>query len=154
MKTGVLMLIIIALLTGCSRGAEKTDALSENTAGESSGPVIRMELSELEIQNMFLAYAEAGWIMVDCVPVTDSDYGIIGVVQYTTCEDKGCCFDFLKLNGPMKIGVGARPAGEDRLVYMGGDTISCELLKNGGEIYTCTVSYYETESEIGFSISE
>lgn len=147
----LLLIVLIILLSGCGKNIAESAAAGDQT-GEGAA-VIRVELSEPEIQNMFLEYAESGWIMVDCVPVTDSDYGIVGVVQYTTEEYDGCCFDFLRMDGPLQVGVGANPAGEDRLVYLGGDTVTCELVRETGEIYTCTVSYYETETEIGFQVS-
>ena len=147
-----MLLLIVFALSACADPSEETSPSTEAQAKETSASAASTELTLSDIKNRFFDYAQPGWEMLDCVTVTDSEYGIIGVVQYTTQDYAGCRFDFLKLDGVFQTGVGALPAGEDRLVYTGNDTVSCELLKNNGEAYTCTISYYESGSGCGFKI--
>lgn len=152
MKRGVVLFLIPVLLcalVGCediARGATDTTVPSVTEKQEQTG-------TEQEILAMFYEYAESDWVVLDCVAVSDSSFGFTGVVQYTTDDYEGCCFDFLTEGGMQRCGVGAHPAEETALEYAGNDTVTCRLLHpETGEPYICTISFIAKENEVCFRI--
>lgn len=152
MKKYCLILVLALLLGGCGNAVVETEP-SETFLRESSEDIQNPAWTETEILTAFYQYAETGTTVIGCVVVPDSQYGIVGVVEYTVEDEEGCCFDFLKADGiPKKAGVEALPAEGDTLAYAGGDAVTCRILTEDGAESACTLTYYEKEQEIGFQL--
>lgn len=152
----LLMLVIcIGFLTACNVETvkDKETKVSEAIRQESTSSVEIKHLSEQDVMALFYQCGdrlEAN--VIDCVVVSESDYGILGVVQYTTEGYNGCMFDFLTNDVPLCTGVGALPADTDSLEYLGGDTVSCQLVNEDGVTNTYKVSFYRSDIEYGFKV--
>lgn len=84
--------------------------------------------------------------------VSESDYGILGVVQYTAEDYNGCMFDFLTDDVPLRAGVETQPIDMDSMEYLGGDTVGCQLVNADGVINTYKASFYRSDVEYGFKV--
>lgn len=151
----LLMLIFIGLLTACNVETVKntetkaSEAMQQETTGAEKIEI----LSEQDVMALFYRYkAEAKTNVIDCTVVSESDYGILGVVQYTAEDYNGCMFDFLTDDVPLRAGVEAQPIDMDSLEYLGGDTVSCQLVNADGVINTYKVSFYRSDVEYGFKV--
>lgn len=153
-------LIILLFLTGCAAASVQysdidVPPLETTFFRESSADHDDPRWTEQELLTAFYQYAEDGTIIIDCVILDDSAWGMAGVVQYTTEDYPGCCFDFIRAQGlPRSVGVESLPAGRDTLTCVGPDSVTCSLLENDGSEYLCTVTYYENlnNSETGFKV--
>ena len=162
MKYILLSCVIILFLSACSSPAVdgtqiETPEPEETFFRESSADHQNPRWTKEELLTAFYQYAEAGTVIVDCVVIPDSAYGIVGVVQYTEEGETGCWFDFLNASGkPESVGTLTEPAGEGTLTYAGNDTVTCTLLKEDGSEYTCTISYFANpeENSTGFKVIE
>ena len=161
MKHILAIFIFSLFLCACSSPAEdytliEAPAPEETFFRESSADHQDPRWTEEELLTAFYQYAEDGTVIVDCVVIPDSAFGIVGVVQYTKADDAGCWFDFLNASGkPESVGSLKAPAGEGTLEYAGNDTVTCMLLQDDGTEYICTVSYFAIpeENTTGFKIT-
>lgn len=150
MKHRIIWLLLICLsLTGCTAAGETEPqtAKAETEAVPS--------YTEQDILDMFNGYAyadPANRVVIDCVVLPESDYGILGVVQYTTDDYDGCWFDFLTEAAPHTAGVEALPAGEKTLEYVCADTITCQLVNDEAAPFACQITFYQNDLETGFKI--
>ena len=149
---------IAALLTGCARETgtelvqEGTTVVTETTV--STEPT----LTEKDILDLFHGYAYADPAdreAADCVVVTDFAYDLMGVVMYTSTDGEGSFFDFLSKDGIVigQIELGALPAEDPALEYLGNGGLSCQLLNIDGSSYICKIFYtYDEENGTNFKI--
>ena len=151
----LLILICIGFLTACNVDTVKntetkaSEAMQQETTGSEKIEI----LSEQDVMALFYQYRdEAKTNVIDCIVVRESDHGILGVVRYTTEGYDGCIFDFLTDEVPLCVGVEAHPTDVDSLEYLGGDTVSCQLVNADGAINTYKVSFYRSDIEYGFKV--
>lgn len=162
MKYILLSCILMLFLSACSSPTEdytqiEAPALEATFFRESSADHQDPRWTEEELLTAFYQYAEDGTVIVDCVVIPDSAFGIVGVVQYTEEGETGCWFDFLNASGmPESVGTLTEPTGEGTLVYIGNDTVTCTLLREDGTEYTCTIAYFASQEEntTGFKVTE
>lgn len=151
----LILVICIGSLTACHAETEKNMVTepSEGMRQEATDWVEKEPMSEQDVMDVFYRHRDRLEVNVmDCVVVSESDYGILGVVQYTTEDYDGCMFDFLTNDVPMRTGVGALPTDTGSLEYMGEDTISCQLVDENGVTSTYKVSFYRSDIEYGFKV--
>lgn len=112
-------------------------------------------ITEAELLDLFYGYAyadPANRVVTGCAVMPESDHGIIGVVQYTTEDDEGCLFDFLRAEGPpLQAGADAVPIA-NTLQYAVKDTVTCDIIGEGGAVYVCRLSFCQNEMEYGFKL--
>lgn len=148
-RIGFLFLcVFLCLAAGC--GGKKAEKTSSET-------FYREVWSEADLLDFFNGYAyadPANRKAVACVVFPDSDRDIAGVVQYTTEDDSGCGFDFIRrYDKPLQLWMEAEPVEKPVLTWMGQDTICCELLDAYGQTHMYTISCTEENSEYEFHIT-
>ena len=151
----LILVICIGFLTACHVETEKNTVTepSEGMHQEATDWVEKEPMSEQDVMAVFYQHRDRFEVnVIDCVVVSESDYGILGVVQYTTEDYDGCMFDFLTNDVPLCAGVGALPTDIGSLEYMGEDTISCQLVDRNGVTSTYKVSFYRSDIEYGFKV--
>lgn len=120
----------------------------------SEAPTVSL-FTEAELLDLFYGYAyadPANRMVTGCAVMPESDYGIIGVVQYTTEDEEGCLFDFLRAEGPpLQAGVEASPVA-DTLQHAGKDTVHCDIIGDDGDVHVCRLSFYQNDIEYGFKL--
>lgn len=149
--------VFLVALLGCTKSEtlpEQTETVVavETAASKQTEAVC---YTEADILDMFNGYAYADpcdRTVIDCVVMEKSEYGILGVVQYTTEDYDGCWFDFLTGGVPLTAGIDASPSGEKTLAFLKKDTVTCQLTVNGN-VHTFTLSYYRNDLENCFRIS-
>lgn len=148
----ILIVAIILLQSGCS-GSESLEKSSPIETGSEKTSICRNSVTEEDLLNIFQGYAYAdpsNRVVLDCVVLPESAYGILGVVQYTTEDYAGCWFDFIGSGQPKSTGVEAVPFEHADLQADGPDAVSCKMRTLSGDTAVFTIAYYETE--IGFAI--
>lgn len=149
--------VLLVILSGCTKNEtlpiqKETTTTAETTVPKQTEAVCYTEADILDMFNSY-AYADpSNRIVIDCVVMEESEYGILGVVQYTTEDYDGCWFDFLTGGVPLTAGIEAAPTGEKTLTFLESDAVICQLTVNG-EIHTFTLSYYRNDLENGFRVS-
>lgn len=145
----VLFLLLSCILPACKE-TEVLQAAETTALPQAQSPYTKEMI--LDIFNGY-AYADpANRTVIDCVVMEESQYGILGVVQYTTEDYEGCWFDFLTTGVPLTAGIEALPTGEKNLAFRESDTVTCRLTTNG-EVHTYTLSFYRNDLETGFRLS-
>lgn len=148
--------VFLVTLSGCTK-SETLPAQTETTLAEETTVSRQTEAlcyTEMDILDMFNGYAYAdpsNRTVIDCVVMEVSEYGILGVVQYTTEDYDGCWFDFLTGGVPLTAGIEATPIAEKTLSFQEKDAVTCQLFLNG-KIHTFTLSYYRNDLENCFQI--
>lgn len=147
------LVLCMGFLVACHVETGKDGISTETKHLEASDPVEREPMSEQDVMALFYQHRDRLEVnIIDCVVVSESNYGILGVVQYTTEDYDGCMFDFLTNDVPLSAGVGASPAETGSLEYLGEDTVSCQLVKENGVPQTYKVSFYRSDIEYGFKV--
>lgn len=148
-RIGFLFLwVLLCFAAGCGQAQE------EKTSPE---PLHKEVWSESDLLDFFNGYAyadPADRMVTACVVFPDSDWDITGVVQYTTEDDSGCGFDFIRSNGkPLRLWMDAEPSENPVLICMGKDTICTELRDAYGQTHMYTISLADENREYEFHIT-
>lgn len=148
--------VLLVILSGCTKNETLPIQKETTTTTETTVPkqTEALRYTETDILDMFNGYAYAdpsNRIVIDCVVMEESEYGILGVVQYTTEDYDGCWFDFITGGAPLTAGIEASPTGEKTLTFLEGDTVDCQLIVKE-EVHTFTIAFYRNNLENGFQI--
>lgn len=107
-----------------------------------ASPVLEAQ-SEEEILDLFAKTEHGDCRVLDCVPVTDGTYGMVGVVLYWDEERASTIVSFLAADGTSKeAGPAARAVEPPELTYVGEGTVVFLLEKEDGSTtnYALTLS--------------
>ena len=107
-----------------------------------ASPVLEAQ-SEEEILDLFAKTEHGDCPVLDCVPVTDGAYGMVGVVLYWDEERASTIVSFLDANGGSReAGPAARAVDPPELTYVGEGTVVFLLEKEDGSTtnYALTLS--------------
>ena len=107
-----------------------------------ASPVLEAQ-SEEEILDLFAKTEHGDCPVLDCVPVTDGAYGMVGVVLYWDEDRASTIVSFLAADGTSKeAGPAARAVDPPELSYVGGGTVVFLLEKEDGSTtnYALTLS--------------
>lgn len=89
------------------------------------------------VTELFRKKADPDCTVQDCVAVNDGAYGLVGVVQYGQ-EDGYTHFAFVGPDGFFQtVGVGALPAEESKLEYLGNAAVSALLFDSEKGVASC-----------------
>ena len=151
----LVLVICVGVFVACHFETEKNTITkpSETVHLETTDSVERKQISEQDVMALFYQNGDRLEVnVIDCVVVSESDYGIQGVVQYTAEDYDGCMFDFLTNDVPLCAGVGASPTDMNSMEYLGEDTVSCQLVNADGVTNTYKISFYRSDIEYGFKV--
>lgn len=167
MKKFRLVLLLAALVFVLALWISAPEEMPDGPQTEASLPaVVTLEeeptvpqITRQEILDLFQGYAYAdpdNKQAVDCVAVTDSAFGLLAVVLYTTDDYDGCSLDYINRDGACvgRIGIGDVPAEEPQLTYLGDGALSCRLVHADGSSYLCKIYYVTNEVETLFRVEE
>lgn len=134
----------------------QTETVPTETTLQITEPTLP-QLTKQDILDLFNGYAYAdpdNKQAVDCVAVTDSAFGLLAVVLYTTDDYDGCSLDYISREGACvgRIGIGAAPAEEPQLTYLGDGALSCQLVHTDGKAYLCKIFYISNEEGTYFRV--
>lgn len=107
-----------------------------------AAPVLEAQ-SEEEILDLFAKTEHGDCPVLDCVPVTDGAYGMVGVVLYWDEDRASTIVSFLAADGTsQEVGPAARAVDPPELSYVGGGTVVFLLEKEDGSTtnYALTLS--------------
>lgn len=117
------------------------DYVAEHGWSDAS-PVLEAQ-SEEEILDLFAKTEHGDCPVLDCVPVTDGAYGMVGVVLYWDEDRASTIVSFLAADGTsQEAGPAARAVDPPELSYVGGGTVVFLLEKEDGSTtnYALTLS--------------
>ena len=155
MKRKALLVLfgVLLVLTACGKQTTKTPEIPSASLQETPTSLEQEVYTEEDILDIFQGYAYAdpsNRRVIGCAVMEESQYGVFGVVQYTTDDQQGSQFDFIRQNAPpLCAGVYAESL-ENSLEYWKSDSVSCQILDEKGNVHICIITYYETEIEQGF----
>lgn len=146
LKLLTVMLIVLCLMAACSgKPSKKMSTQIRETAEQETTAPVRKVLTEQEVRDLFYQYevGTKGKTVIDCIAVSDSACGVVGVVQYTDTDQDGVMFAFLTVDGSLggRCGTPNCTAVKGTLEYLGNDTIAYQFQTAEGENITNTISY-------------
>lgn len=119
-----------------------------------ASPVVELQ-SENEILDLFAKTEHGDCPVLDCVPVTDCAYGMVGVVLYWYAEDGITRVAFLDAEGySHEAGVVARAVDPPELRYVGDGTVVFLLEKEDGSTTNYAMSVSINDEGIHFKAQE
>lgn len=133
-KTVFILMALCLLATGCSA----SPSAPEPEHAVQSSPVP----ADVDIEALFSAIKEGQWEYVACVPFDDRACGLAGAVLFTESgAHDSCGVAFLDYEGHyQRCGVGAAPADEPELRYLGNGAVTFRLNDKDGLPYDYTLT--------------
>ena len=112
-------------------------------------------LSEEAILDLFAKTEHGDCPVLDCVPVTDGAYDMVGVVLYWDEERESTIVSFLDADGgSQEAGPKARAVDPPELMYVGEGTVVFLLEKEDGSTTNYALTCSIKENEVHFSAEE
>ncbi len=151
------LLSMSLLLFGCTD--KKTDGIQ---ASETSGHTVETELSgitrswtEEEIEAQFSARMnrDRQLEVIGCEMISDYAFGRVGAVLAKEVDTGTVKVAFMDCDGYFQmIGIAAKPAAEPDFAYLGKGILSCKLLTDEGDPYTCEVHFSKEHETIKYTV--
>ncbi len=151
-KCPEILIVVVALLTGCgsAQNVEKVETVEAEKAIQFA-PTEHVQ----NIASMFSDVKEADWEYIDDVLIPDHAHDRIGAVLFWDRSSETSNVAFFDENGFFQqCGVRAKTAENPNFTYLGNGTVTFDLEKDEGRIYSYKLTLSIEGSNVSFKVEE